>query len=216
MLKRFSVIVLVAFACIFKAQVKTSSFFDIQLEIKKEYDGFTKGIKSLSPEEMKDTAKWSSYKNKWQEGYRDFEKRTDKYRAQLPGTLYPDFYFEDFNGKSYSLSDFNGQKIVLNFNYTFCDKCIKQIDSLLVMTGNKAKIIVLLHDTKQSADHIFEAYGNKVLLGFISLEYETYYTLQSGQSTTFLLEDNRGIRFFYKRTYSKTGDKELYEQLKLL
>ena len=202
--------------CFLKGQIKTFSFFDIQKEIKTEYDDFTKGIKPLSPDEMKDTSKWALHKKKWQEGYKNFELKTDKFRAQLPGLLYPDFYFEDFNGKSYSLSDFNGQKIVLNFNYTFCDKCIQQIDSLIKITGSKAKVIVLLHDTKQSADHIFEAYGNKVLLGFISLEYETYYTLQSGQLTTFLLEDNRTIRFFYKRVYSKAGDKELYDQLKLL
>jgi hypothetical protein len=183
------------------SQYLPPSFFDVHQEIKKENARYSAVMDSVSGNtEQKDTAGVHAFLRKKAAFDRAYEKDYVSVKTKLVSRLYnstfPDFYFDDFEGRSYSLSDFNHEKIILNFNYTYCDRCVRFIDSLILKNITHARIIVLLHDKKRDADHLYEAYGKKVLLGFISQENEDYYTLNSGTPTTFLLDETRNIRFF--------------------
>jgi len=198
-------------------------FLTIQKEMKAMFKIYSDKIEAkvgkLKDRDPKDTVKIMELTKKRIELNKSMLPEINSEKAKilnkLIDTTFPDFYFEDFNGKIYSLSDFNNKKVVLNFNYTFCDRCVKQIDSLVQKTGDKARIIVLMHDKKTDADHIYEAYGDKILLGFISLEYEHYYTLNSSTPTTFLLEENRLIRYFDDPLLEDSGADGLFSRLKL-
>ena len=163
---------------------------------------------------INDTLKRKAWQKAWSEGLIIDTRKKHGLVRNLYSTTYPDFYFEDFNGKAYSISDFNNEKVILNFNYTFCDRCIRQIDSLIMKSSVKNKLIVLLHDKKIDADHIYERYGDKILLGFISLEYEKYYTLHSITPVTWLLDKNRQIVFFDDNTIEDKKEGGLFQQLK--
>jgi len=207
----------------FSSSQNIPDFAEIEKETKAMYKLYSDKIEAkvgkLKDLDPKDTVKIMELTKKRIELNRsmlpEINAEKTKIINKLTNTTFPDFYFEDFNGKIYSLSDFNNKKVVLNFNYTFCDRCVKQIDSLIQKTGDKARIIVLMHDKKTDADHIYEAYGDKILLGFISLEYEHYYTLNSSTPTTFLLEEKRLIKYFDDPMLEDSAAGGLFSQLKL-
>jgi len=215
-LRKYPLILFLLFGiCSFNAQINKPSFFDIQKEVQKEFDLFNSSSKLvLDSTAFRDTVKMKLFTEERKNAYETFALKKNKLTDQLNGVPYPDFYFEDFNDKAYSLSDFLNKKIVLNFNYAFCYKCIQQIDSLIYFAGKKTKIIVLLHDRKSDASDIYEKFGDKILLGFISPDYSAYYGLQS-QTCTLLLDENRNVKFFCQQMFRGNSENELYKQLKL-
>jgi len=197
-------------------QISKPTFFDIEKEIKDEYTAMNKAIdEKVGPlSDPTDTIKEKIYSEEWMKQFDAFNIKKNKILEKLNGISYPDFYFEDFNGKAHSLSDYKNQKVVLNFNYEFCTSCISQIDSIIKMAGKKAKIIVLLYDSRGNARHIYEKHGDNILLGFISSQHSNFYGLNCGSFCTFLMDENRSINYFSGSTWRKKTYDELYKNLK--
>jgi hypothetical protein len=179
------------------AQVQPPDFYSV----KKEIDSAAKKMREVSiinvSPDSKDTVAWKKATDKIFAALQAFEQKRNELISKLKGSTYPDFYFEDYEGKSYSISDFHKEKVILNYNYSFCDFCMNQIDSLIKLSAGKAKVIVLLYDKKENVTEIFERFGNKVLLGFTNREVFSHYSLETGSFSIFLLEKDREFYDFY-------------------
>lgn len=89
--------------------------------------------------------------------------------AKLPDTfvpkenrqIAPDFTLPDLNGKNISLSDFQGQFLLLDFTTTWCGWCERQKPSLLeLMEQNPDDFSVLAIDCRESKADVEAHYPN--------------------------------------------------------
>lgn len=55
----------------------------------------------------------------------------------------PDFPLLDMNGESFSLADFEGQPVVLNFWATWCEPCIREMPTLQRFARANPDVVVL-------------------------------------------------------------------------
>ncbi len=200
---------------------QTTSFFEFEKNFKKLDLDYNKIFKdSVYTVYKNDSVKFKNDTSIININYRkNISKFSNTYLKQKADILkslkyytFPDMNFIDYGGKIHSLSEFDKQKIILNFNYTFCQSCINQVDSILKLKNKSTHLIVLLHDKQTDTEHIFEKYGDKIVLVFISQNDENTYTLNLGTPTTILLDENRLISYFgFDKT--DTGEKELFQNL---
>jgi hypothetical protein len=194
---RFAIFIPLIISSFLPAQVQLPDFYSVKAEIDEEEKKFRESSVIKTPVDPKDTAALSKIGDQVFVALQAFELKRNGFISKLKGATYPDFYFEDYNGKSYSLSDFNKEKVILNFNYSFCDLCMNQVDSLVKLSAGKAKVIVLLYDKKENVTELFERFGDKVLMGFTNRETISYYSLKTGSFSIFLLEKEREFSDFY-------------------
>ncbi len=204
------------------AHSQRDNFFDIQQVETKLWNNFEKEIND-SLKIVVDKSKLNYKKDSAQIvkihntiSSRRFKKLKET-RIELLKTLIsvdlPDITFTDEKDKAYSLSDFSNQKIILNFNYSFCQECTNQIDSIIQFKPKNTKLIVLLSDSKTGASHILDKYGSDFLIGFISKENEQTYTLNCGTPFTYFLDESQKIN--YTNSWFYTENKlELINKLK--
>lgn len=76
----------------------------------------------------------------------------------------PDFTTQSEDGKTYTLSDFRGKYVVLNFWATWCPPCREELPSMERMWKKVQKdndnIVLLAVNVGEDADTIFEFTGN--------------------------------------------------------
>ena len=68
----------------------------------------------------------------------------------------PEFRLKDINGKSFSLRDYRGRVVLLNFWATWCPSCkfeMPSMESLREALGNKG-LVVLTVNARESADEV--------------------------------------------------------------
>lgn len=136
-----------------------------------------------------------------------FEKRTEVFYSarvwpvvrRMNGVIFPDIYFSDSQGKSWSLSDFNGLELVINCNYLYCRPCMDRIDSTLKRTvGRQVKMIVLLKEVYKKDYADIKPYDAGVMIGFMNDDTEDLITLNIGHDNMYYLDKTRRVEFFDK------------------
>jgi len=74
------------------------------------------------------------------------------------GKKMPDFEFTDINGKSHSLSDYNGKKVMLVLWASWCVPCIQEIPHLValrnIMSEEELAIIAIDADVQDSEESV--------------------------------------------------------------
>jgi len=194
---RLAIFILLAISSFLPARAQPADFYSVTAEIDSASKKFREASVIKLPPDSKDTSAWNKETARAIDALTAFELTRNQLISKLKGTTYPDFYFEDYTGKNYSLSDFSREKVILNFNYSFCDFCMNQIDSLVKLSVGKCKVIVLLYDNKENVTDVFERFGNKVLLGFTSREVFSRYNMKTGSFSIFLFEKDREFYDFY-------------------
>ena len=95
-----------------------------------------------------------------------------KYAVDMlkPGTAAPDFTLKDINGKSVSLSDFKGRKVVLQFWASWCPDCRAEMPLIKSMQAQSdpSEIVFLAVSFDRSED-AFTSYVMKNELGGVQL-----------------------------------------------
>lgn len=95
-----------------------------------------------------------------------------KYAADMlkPGTAAPDFTLKDINGKSVSLSDFKGRKVVLQFWASWCPDCRAEMPLIKSMQAHTdpSEIVFMAVSFDRSED-AFTSYVTKNELGGVQL-----------------------------------------------
>ncbi len=199
-----------------------ASFFQIQKELADLDFKFTQLKKdSLYPIYYKDSAQFKKDTILFRKKYLDLYWVKYKIHHQnktitfnkLTNLNFPDIIFLNSQNINVALSDFSNQSIILNFNYYYCLSCLAQIDSILLITKtNKTKLIVILSTTIEDVIFLQEKYGERILVGYMSQEFENYYTFNCGTPSTFLIDKNRTIsKFLFDK--STKGDSELLKQI---
>ena len=77
----------------------------------------------------------------------------------LYGKQFPEFKLKNLDGKVVSLSDFKGKPILINFWFTGCGPCIKEMPALNNIQKKYSDQLVFLSisfNTKKELDHFFE------------------------------------------------------------
>lgn len=84
----------------------------------------------------------------------------------VPGVRAADFQLKDVCGKTYQLSDFRGQTVVLNFFATWCPPCMDEASELEAF-GNEVKdvqlIMIARGESKKSIKNYIEENDSKLL-----------------------------------------------------
>jgi len=73
----------------------------------------------------------------------------------------PDFTLLDMDEKSYSLKDYRGKYVLLNFWATWCPPCRREMPSMesLHQTFADSKLVVLAVNEYEDPDHVFSYMG---------------------------------------------------------
>ena len=116
---------------------------------------------------------------------------------QVGNLSFPDIYFTDANDKSWSVSDFSGKDVIINYNYLYCMTCVGRIDSTLKrIRSRNVKMIVLVSDIYIRELSDLDAFKDEVLVGYINTDNLDLISLKQGDDCMYYLDKNRQIEFF--------------------
>jgi hypothetical protein len=212
----FSVLGILLFSSV-SSQKGLKDFSQIRSEINAEFEKMNNNVVAimgpLSAELLKDTVKSNEFRRLSIRESRTFHEKRMEILKDIGAVVYPDISFKDADDRSWSLSDFPDKKIMLNFNYSFCDDCMNFIDTLIASCDTNCKLIVLLPDNPKQSEEVITKYGSKALIGFTSLQYKSYYSLYSGSPCVFLLSKGRYISYLYDPQLTGESRKVFAEQV---
>lgn len=101
--------------------------------------------------------------------YTDKETKSKKALAEMPNHPAPQFEFKDLQGKIWSLKELRGKTVVLNFWFTSCAPCVKEIPELNKLVEEyQSKNVVFLAFTYNSQQQV-EAFLKKRPFNYIQL-----------------------------------------------
>jgi peroxiredoxin len=101
--------------------------------------------------------------------FKDKETKSKKALADMLHTPAPEFELKDVNGKVWSLKELHGKTVVLNFWFTSCAPCIKEIPELNKLAAEyKDKEVVFLGITYNTQEHV-EAFLKKRAFNYVQL-----------------------------------------------
>lgn len=133
-----------------------------------------------------------------------------------PGDAAIDFTLKDVAGQEYSLSDFKGKVVVLNYFATWCEPCLEEAPELEAfgLEYKQAQILILAkgENTNRIKKYIDET-GSK-LTYLLDTKEETAKDYQVvGQPVTIIIDENGKIR---ERFSGPTTKKKLIQMIEKL
>ena len=114
----------------------------------------------------------------------------------------PDFNLQDMDEDSYSLKDFHGKVLLINFWATWCPPCRREMPSMerLYQTMKDTDFIVIAINQFESPDHVFSYMGElgtdpsfPILFDLESKVSEAYKV--AGIPTTYLVDKFGKVRY---------------------
>lgn len=117
-------------------------------------------------------------------------------------TLAPDFTLEDMDARKFSLKDYRGKVILLNFWATWCPPCRREMPSMERLHQNfKGRdFVVLAVNQMEDGDHVFAFTGELEVDPTFTILFDKdsavsrAYQVQ-GLPTTYLIDKKGNIRF---------------------
>ena len=124
-----------------------------------------------------------------------FEERS-KLNASVKDMQYPNLYLQILQKDSIYLYSLEADITILNFNYFYCDYCVKKLDEYILYKLNSKKtvyIISIFTDDILDINTLLPKYCKEV--SFISnfKNKPEYYMLHNGTPTTFILDKHKKI-----------------------
>ena len=126
----------------------------------------------------------------------DFFDESKKLNASVKGIQYPNLYLPFLQKDSIYLYSLKADITILNFNYFYCDNCVKKLDEYVSYKLNSKKtvcIISIFTDDISDISTLLPKYGKEV--SFISnfKNKPKYFMLNNGTPTTFVLDKHKNI-----------------------
>lgn len=92
---------------------------------------------------------------------------------EIEGTDIKDFTFSKMNGRSYALSQFSGQKILLNFWASWCLPCLEEFPVLIELARENPELILVAVSSDMTEDAM-KAFINKIGIEGLDNIYVTW------------------------------------------
>lgn len=156
---------------------------------------------------------------KTNEEFFDLQKKDKANRKKLVGSTLTDLSFTDMTGKKYTSGDLSGKMVVLNFWFTKCAPCIKEMPDLNRLKekygGENVVFFAVTYDKKD----IVEKFLSKVQLDLTVVpdERKTIDAVKIGfYPTNMILDPNGKVLFVSELFYPKSnmGIDELEKMIK--
>jgi hypothetical protein len=112
------------------------------------------------------------------------------------GCQYPNILLEFTNADTNYLYSIESDIVILNFNYYYCDWCKDQLQELVDYkhkSKQTVKIISVFKENKSDIIDLIERFKNEIEIVANFPKNVDYYTLLSGEPTTFILDKNKHI-----------------------
>jgi peroxiredoxin len=111
----------------------------------------------------------------------------------------PDFRFEDANGNTFALSDFQGRAVMLNFWRTICNPCVIEMPHLQEVYNEwqGGEVVMLIINIGEDADTVNEFLDDLDLSLPVILDREAFVAAEYGTYSipiTFFIDRDGGIR----------------------
>ncbi len=133
-----------------------------------------------------------------------------------PGDAAIDFTLKDVMGQEYSLSDYKGKVVVLNYFATWCEPCLEEAPELEAfgLDFKQAQILILAKgENKNRIKKYIDETGSK-LTYLLDTKEETAKDYQVvGQPETIIIDENGKIRERFSGPTTKKKLIELIEKL---
>jgi len=114
----------------------------------------------------------------------------------------PDFTLEDMDATKFSLQDYRGKVILLNFWATWCPPCRREMPSMERLHQNfkDKEFIVLAINQMEDGDHVFAYTGQLEIDPTFTILFDKDSTVSrayrvQGLPTTYLIDKKGNIRF---------------------
>jgi thiol-disulfide isomerase/thioredoxin len=169
---------------------------------------FASVLRKMTEQELKDKAKFDQ--NYFNEGVKNMKN--------LKGILVDSLFLEDLLGNKYSMNALKGKVIVLNFWFTKCAPCIKEIPDLnkMVETYGKDKVVyfAITFDKKELIEKFLEKF--KIDFTIIPDDKKTINQFKIQYYPTNLIFDQNGKIVFVNEFFMKNMIEDMNKTIKKL
>lgn len=142
------------------------------------------------------------------EKFQQYQKDAKNNRRKLLGSKLSDLNFTDIKGRNYSDADFKGSIVLLNFWFTKCAPCIKEMPDLNTLNekykDQNVQFYAITHDDSEIVNRFLKKI--KLDLTVVTNEKKTENKLGIDFFPTSILMDEEGKVLFVSEIFNPKGD----------
>ncbi len=114
------------------------------------------------------------------------------------GCKFPYAPLRSYDDKEINPINIKADLTIINYNYTYCQECLLQLDKLMAFkkeSKKDIKIIVLFKEKKEDLKEIIEKYKDHLFIAADAENWMKAYNLGMGYPLNYILDKNKSIKY---------------------